>query len=329
MKRREFIVGLGGAAAAWPMVGRAQQLDRVRRIGILTNLPETDPEGRVRIQAFRDGLKQLGWIEGQNIGIEIRSYAANPERARAYAAELVAIKPDVILAAPSSALAALQRETRDIPVVFAQVGDPVANGFVDSLAHPGGNITGFATTEFTLGAKWVELLKQIAPSISRACVFYDPANPSAVGYLPSLEGAARRFDIRISTTAVHNADEIQRTIEDFASEPEGALIPIASALVTLRRDLVISLATRFRLPTVHAYRTYPASGGLASYGVDNIDTYRRAASYADRLLKGEKPSDLPVQLPTKFELVINLRTAKALGLTVPHTLLARADEVIE
>jgi putative tryptophan/tyrosine transport system substrate-binding protein len=330
MRRREFIAALGGAAAtSWPLAARAQQGERVRRIGVLTNLPETDPEGQARMQVFRDALGRLGWTEGRNIKMEYRSYAGDPERARFHAVELTAMKLDIIFAAPSSALAALQREARNVPIVFAQVGDPVGSGFVDSLARPGGNITGFATTEFAIAAKWIELLKQIAPSVTRVVVFYDALNPTSAGYLPSIEAGARRFDVRVSTTTVRDIGEIERTIEAFSREPYGGLIPLASPLIVVHRDLIISLANRHRLPSVFAFRSYPASGGLASYGVDNIDTYRRAAEYVDRILKGEKPADLPVQLPTKFELVINLKTAKALGLTIPMSLLGRADEVIE
>jgi putative ABC transport system substrate-binding protein len=326
MRRREFIIVLAGAAS-WPLAARAQE--RLRRIGMLVNLDESDPEGHTRIGTFREALGKLGWTEGLNIQIEFRSYAGSSERARSYATELAAMNPDVIFAAPSSALAALQRETRDVPIVFAQVGDPVSSGFVDSLARPGGNITGFATTEFAIGTKWIELLKQIAPSVTRVLVFYDPLNPTAAGYLPPIEAGARRFDVRVSTSPVRDTGEIERTIEAFAREPGGGVIPLASPLVMVQRDLIISLTKSYSLPSVFAFRAFPTSGGLASYGADNIDTYRRAAGYVDRILRGEKAADLPVQLPTKFELVINLKTAKALGLIIPPTVLARADEVIE
>jgi putative ABC transport system substrate-binding protein len=294
MKRRDVFAVLSGAAV-WPLAARAQQ-KRIRRIAMLMNLDESDPEGHARIGAFREALGNLGWTEGRDMQIEYRSYAGNPERARSYARELAAMKPDVIFAAPSSALAALQRETRDVPIVFAQVGDPVGSGFVDSLPRPGGNITGFATTEFTIGTKWIELLKQIAPSVTRVLAFYDPLNPTAAGYFPSIEAGARRFDVRVSTSPVRDTGEIERSFETFAREPGGGVIPLASPLVLVHRDLIISLAKRNRLPSVFAFRAYPASGGLASYGVDNIDTYRRAAGYVDRILKGEKAADLPVQV---------------------------------
>jgi putative tryptophan/tyrosine transport system substrate-binding protein len=327
--RRELLAALGSAAAAWPLAARAQQPEQVRRIGVLMNLSESDPEGRARITAFQEALGKLGWTEGRNMQIEYRWTAGDRDRTRAYAAELVGRKPDVIFAAPSSSVSALQRETRTLPIVFAQVADAVAEGFAASLAHPGGNITGFSNFEFAIGAKWLELLKQIAPSVARVAVIYDPANPAATGFLPIIEAGARSFAVEVSTFALREASAIERAIEVFAREPNGSLIPLPSPLMATQRELIISLANRHRLPNVYAYRYYPASGGLASYGTDNIDLYRRAASYVDRILKGEKPADLPVQQATKFELVINLKTAKALGLEVPPTLLARADEVIE
>jgi putative ABC transport system substrate-binding protein len=327
--RREFIRLLGGAAAAWPLAARAQQGAHMRRIGVLMNLGESDPEGQARIAAFREGLGKLGWTEGRELQIEYRWFAGDPDRARAYAAELVKIKPDVIFAGTTPSLAALQPETRSVPIVFAQIGDPVGAGFVASLARPGGNITGFANFEYAIGAKWLELLKQIAPQVTRVAIIYDPTNSEAKDYLPVIETAARSFGVQVSISVVRNAAEIERAIEEFAREPNGGLIPLPSPLMAVRRDLIISLAKRHRLPNVYAYRYYPISGGLASYGIDNIDLYRRAASYVDRILKGEKPGDLPVQQPTKFELVINLKTAKALGLDPPISLLARTDEVIE
>jgi putative tryptophan/tyrosine transport system substrate-binding protein len=332
MNRREFITLLGGAAAApsllWPLASRAQQAG-MRRIGVIINVAETDPEGQARLAALREGLEKLGWTEGHNIQIEYRRTAGDPERAKAYAAELVALNPDVIFAAPTAVVAAMQRETRTVPIVFAQIADPVGAGFVASLARPGGNMTGFALFEFTIGAKWLELLKQIAPSVVRAAVIYDMANPESFGFLPMIEAAARSFGVQIFPAAVRDTAEIERTIDTFAREPNGGLIPLPSPLILLQRELIISLATRHRLPSVYAFRYYPSNGGLASYGVDNIDLYRRAASYVDRILKGEKPGDLPVQQPTKFQLVINLKTAKALGLEIPTDVLARADEVIE
>jgi putative ABC transport system substrate-binding protein len=255
--------------------------------------------------------------------------ADDPVRQRAHAAELVAAKPDVIVASPSSVLAAVQRETRTIPVVFAQITDPVGGGFVASLAHPGGNITGFAAFEFAIGAKWLELLKQMAPSVTRVAVIYDPVTPNAAGFLPMIEAAGRSLGVDVFTYSVHNTAEIERVIDAFAAEPNGGLIPLASALIGNKRDFILSLTQRHRLPNVYGFRYYPANGGLASYGVDNIDLWKRAASYVDRILKGEKPADLPIQLAIKYQLVINAQTARMLGLTLPPTLLAIADEVIE
>ena len=329
LQRREFITLLGGAVVAWPFAVRAQQTEGVRRIGVLSGFAENDPEMKARLAALRQGLEGLGWSEGRNIKIDYRWGAGDPGRQRAYAAELVASKPDVIFATPSSVLAAVQRETRTIPVVFAQIPDPVGAGFVASLAHPGGNITGFALFEFAIGAKWLELLKQIAPSVTRAAVICDPVTPSAIGFLPMIEAAGRSSGVDVFTYSVHDTAEIERVINAFAAEPNGGLIPVASALIANKRDFIISLAHRHRLPNVSAFRYYPANGGLASYGVDNIDLYKRAAGYIDRVLKGEKPADLPVQLANKYELVINLKTANALGLEIPISVLARTDEVVE
>jgi putative ABC transport system substrate-binding protein len=293
------------------------------------NLAERDPEGQARIAAFREGLGKLGWTEGREIQIEYRWFAGDPERAQAYAADLVKLKPEAIFAGTAPALAPLLRETRSVPIVFAQVADPVGGGFVTSLARPGGNITGFAQFEYAIGAKWLELLKQIAPQVARAAIIYDPTNPEASEYLPPIETAARSFGVQISISAVRSVDEIERAIEQFAREPNGGLIPLPSPLIAVHRDLIISLAMSHRLPNVYAYRYYPIGGGLASYGIEIVELYRRAASYVDRILRGEKPGDLPVQQATRFELVINLKTAKALGLDPPITLLARTDEVIE
>jgi putative ABC transport system substrate-binding protein len=328
VKRREFITLLGGAAA-WPLAARAQQRERVRRVGVLVNLAEGDSEGQARVAAFREALGKLGWTEGRELQIDYRWFAGDPDRARAYAAELVKLKPDVIFAASSSSLAALQRETRSVPIVFAQVADPVAAGFVASMARPGGNITGFAQFEYAIGAKWLELLKQIAPQVIRVVIIYDPTNPETKEYLPVIEAAGRSFGVQSSISAVRDIAEIERVIEEFAREPNGGLIPLPSPLMAVHRDLIISLARRHRLPNVFALRYYPMAGGLASYGTDNIELYRRAASYVDRVLKGEKPGDLPIQQASKFELVINLKTARELGLDPPISLLARTDEVIE
>jgi ABC-type uncharacterized transport system substrate-binding protein len=329
MRRREFITLLGGAAAVWPLAARAQQPEGRRRIGVLMNLAERDPEGQARTGALREGLAKLGWTEGRELQIEYRWFAGDPDRARAYAAELVKLKPEVIFAGATPSVAVLQRETRSVPIVFAQVADPVGAGFVASLARPGGNITGFASFEYAIAAKWLELLNQIAPQVTRVAVIYDLTNPETKEYLPVIEAAARSFGVQLSISVVRNAAEIERAIEEFTREPNGGLIPLPTPLMAVHRDLIISLAARHRLPNVYAWRYYPMAGGLASYGIDNIELYRRAASYVDRILKGEKPGDLPVQQATKFELVINLKTAKALGLDPPISLLARTDEVIE
>jgi ABC-type uncharacterized transport system substrate-binding protein len=328
VQRREFITLLGGAAT-WPLAARAQQPEGRRRIGVLMNLAERDPEGQARTGALREGLAKLGWTEGRELQIEYRWFAGDPDRARAYAAELVKLKPEVIFAGATPSVAVLQRETRSVPIVFAQVADPVGAGFVASLARPGGNITGFASFEYAIAAKWLELLKQIAPQVTRVAVIYDLTNPETKEYLPVIEAAARSFGVQVSISVVRNAAEIERAIEEFTREPNGGLIPLPTPLMAVHRDLIISLAARHRLPNVYAWRYYAMAGGLASYGIDNIELYRRAASYVDRILKGEKPGDLPVQQATKFELVINLKTAKALGLDPPISLLARTDEVIE
>jgi putative tryptophan/tyrosine transport system substrate-binding protein len=328
MRRREFIAAFGGAVAM-PFAAPAQQGERVRRIAVLMNLAQSDPEGQARLAALRDGLTKLGWTEGDNIQMEIRWAAGDSNAARTYAAELVALKPELIFAAATFSAAALQRETRTLPIVVAQSADPVAEGLVASLARPGGNITAFANFELSIGAKWVELLKQIAPTIVRVAALYDPGNPGATGFLPMIEAAARSLALEVSTFAVRDGGAVERTIKAFAQQPNGGLILVPSPITVTERDLIISLALRHRLPNVAAYRYYTANGGLAAYGTDNIDLYRRAASYVDRILKGEKAAELPVQQATKFELSINLKTARALGLEIPVSLLARTDEVIE
>jgi putative ABC transport system substrate-binding protein len=326
--RREFIAGLGGAAA-WPVVARAQQGDRVRRIGMFMNLAEDDPETLRRIAAFVQGLRELGWTDGRNVQIDFRSGLADTDRYRRYAAELVALAPDVLLATGTSTLGPLQQVTRTLPIVFVQATDPVGGGYVASLARPGGNVTGFAQFEYGLSGKWPELLKHIVPSITRVAVLRDPAQGSGTTQFAVVQALALSLRMEVTPVDVRDVGEIERAVTAFARGSNGGLIVTTSVLAQAHRDLIITLAARDRLPAVYPYRFFIASGGLISYGPDTIDPYRRAAGYVDRILKGEKPADLPVQTPTKYELVINLKTAKALGLTIPETLLATADEVIQ
>jgi putative ABC transport system substrate-binding protein len=328
MKRREFLALLGSTAVVWPLTARAQQQDLMRRIGVLMTLADTDSEGQLRVSAFRQELQKLGWIEGRNIQFEYRWAAGDAQRLRAYAQELVGIAPAVMLAGNNTALKALQEVTRTVPIVFAQVADPVGSGHVASLARPGGNITGFALYEPAIAVKWLELLKEIAPSIARVAIIYDPSDFNSK-HVQEIEAVVGSFAVQLSPIIIRNVVDIEHAINGFATKPLGALIILPGPMAVVHRDLIIGLAVRHALPNIYAYRYYPAAGGLASYGVDNVESYRRAASYVDRILKGEKPADLPVQLPTSFQLVINLKSAKALGLAIPPTLLARADEVIE
>jgi putative tryptophan/tyrosine transport system substrate-binding protein len=328
VKRREFITLLGGAAV-WPLAARAQQGERVRRIGVLLNLAENDPEGKARLGAFLQGLQQLGWTNGRNVQIEYRWSAGDPDRTRGYAAELAAFAPDVILATGSAALGQLLQATRTVPIVFTQTADPVGGGFVDSLARPGGNATGFLAFEYGLSGKWLELLKQIAPGVTRAAVLRDAAIAAGTGQFGAIQSVAPSFGVELSPVNVRDAGEIERVVTAFARSSNGGLIVTGSPLAVVHRDLIITLAAQHKLPAVYPYRFFVTGGGLISYGPDLLDQFRRAAGYVGRILKGEKPADLPVQAPTKYETVLNLKTAKALGLTVPDTLLARADEVIE
>jgi putative ABC transport system substrate-binding protein len=327
--RREFISLLGGAAAVWPLAARAQQREAMRQIGALFSSVETDPEGQARAAALRQGLQKLGWTEGLNVRIEYRWAGGSVDRMRPLAEELVRLNPEVLFAAATGSLVAFQRATRTIPIVFAQVTDPVGAGFVASLARPGGNITGVTQHEFAIALKWLELLKQLAPQVSRVGVLYDPANPATAGYLHELEAAPPSFGFALSTFSVRDEADITRAINGFAAEPSGGLMLLPGPVGPVHRELIIALAARHRLPAVYPFRYHVVSGGLASYGVDNIDLYRQAARHVDRILKGEKPAELPVENATKFQLVINLKTAKALGLDPPITLLARTDEVIE
>ena len=328
MNRRAFITLLGGAAAAWPLAARAQQADRMRRIGVLMIQAADDPEGQARLAAFRQGLEQLGWSEGQNLRIDARWATAN-EDIRKHATELAALAPDLILATATAAVTPLQQATRAIPIVFVSVVDPVGAGFVASLARPGGNATGFTIFEYGISGKWLELLKEMVPGMTRVAVLRDPGTASGIGQYAAIQSVAPGLRVELTPVDVRDAAEIERDVAAFARTATGGLIVTGSPAAGAHRELIFALAARHKLPAIYAFRFFVTAGGLISYGPDTVDPYRRAASYVDRILKGEKPGDLPVQAPTKYELVINLKTANALGLTVPPTLLARADEVIE
>jgi putative ABC transport system substrate-binding protein len=323
-----FITLLGGATA-WPLAARAQQSERIRHIGVLMNLPAEDAEGQARVAAFVAGLRESGWTDGRNLRVDTRWGGGDAERIRRDAAELVALAPDVIFATSGTVLPAFVQATRTVPIVFVQTADPVGSGFVDSLAWPGGNVTGFLSFEFGISGKWLELLKEAAPRVTRAVVLRDSAIPAGMGQCGALQSAAPSLGVELRPVGVRDAGEIERVVTDFASSANGGLIVTASQLATVHRGLIVSLAARYRLPAVYSDRYFVNAGGLISYGPNRVEPYWYAASYVDRILKGEKPADLPVQAPTKYELVINLKTAKALGLDVSPTLLARADEVIE
>ena len=330
MRRRDFITLLGGAAAAWPLAVHAQQpRERMRRIGVLMHLAADDPEGQSRVAAFLQGLQEAGWAVGRNVNIDVRWAAGEADRFRRYAMEIVALAPDVILTSASPSIRAMQQATRTVPIVFVLVPDAVGTGIVDSLSRPGGNTTGFTSTELGMPVKWLELLKEIAPKMTRAAVLRDVADATAIGQFGAVKGAAPSFGVEISPIGVANAEEIERGITAFAREPNGGLIVLPVPTTVIHRTLIIELAARHRLPAVYNSRYWIAEGGLVSYGPDVLDQYRRTAGYVDRILRGTKPADLPVQAPTKYELVINLKTAKALGLQIPDKLLALADEVIE
>jgi len=328
MRRRQFITLLGGTAAAFPFAVRAQQPDRIRRIGILSATAADDQDTKGRLTAFQQRLQELGWTDGHNVRIDYRFAAANPENYSKYAAELVALAPDVILA-PGGSLAPMLQATRTVPIVFALGADPVGSGFVESLSRPGGNATGFLLFEYDLSAKWLELLKEIMPGATRAAILRDPASIAGIGQFAVIQSVARSVGVEVSPLNLRGAEEIERAVTAFARSSNSGLIVVASALATVQRNLIIELAARYRLPAVYFSREFVASGGLISYGADFVDQYRRAAGYIDRILKGEKPADMPVQAPTKYELAVNLKTARALGLAIPPAVLARADEVIE
>jgi putative ABC transport system substrate-binding protein len=328
MRRRDFIKVVGGVAVTWPAAARAQQGERKRRIGVLIGVAD-DVEGQARLAAFRKGMLDSGWSEGHDLQMDVRFTAGNADQARIYAAELIKSAPDVILANTSTVVAALKERTTTIPIVFAQVVDPVNSGFVDSLAHPGGNITGFVSLDFGIGAKWLEILKQIAPRVTRVGVLRDATIPGGTGIMGAIQAATSSFKVELKALDVRDAVTIERGLSTFAREPNGGLIVPSSPAASIHHELIVRLAARFRIPAIYPYRFFVKSGGLLSYGIDNLDLWQKAASYVDRILKGANPAELPVQEPSKFELVINLKTAKTIGITVPDKLLATADEVIE
>jgi putative tryptophan/tyrosine transport system substrate-binding protein len=328
MRRREFITILG-SAAAWPLATHAQQADQMRRIGIMTGVVGEESDFKARIAAFSQELQRLGWIEGRNLRIDFRAAAGNVADARKYATELVALAPDVILAAGGSTIAPLLEATHTIPIVFTLSVDPVGAGFVDSLQRPGGNATGFMVFEYSLSGKWLELLKQIAPDVTRAAVLRDPTSPTGTGQFAVIQAVAPSLGVDVSVVNVRDANEIERGVAAFARSANGGLVVTASPFTLIHSDLIVTLAARHKLPAIYWDRVFVPGGGLFSYGVDVIEEHRKAAGYVDRVLRGEKPADLPVQAPTRYDLVVNLKTAKTLGITVPQSILARADEVIE
>jgi putative ABC transport system substrate-binding protein len=330
LRRRDFIkVIVAGLASAWPLLARAQQGERVRHIGVLISLAADDKEGQERLAAFLQGLQELGWIDGRNVRVDTRWGAGDAERVRKYIAELVAMTPDVILASGGSLVAPLLQATHTVPIVFTQTPDPVGAGFVENLARPGGNATGFTLFEYGMGGKWLELLKQIAPGVTRVAVMRDPATPQGIGQFSAVHSLAPSLGIDVSPLNALEPGEIERAIRAIAQTPNSGLIVTGSNFAIIHRELIIKLANQYKLPAIYPLRLFAAAGGLICYGAEPIEPHKRAAGYVDRILKGEKPADLPVQAPTKYELVINLKTAKALDLTIPQSLLARADEVIE
>jgi len=327
--RRRVLLGALGGVAAWPFAARAQQPDQVRHIGLLISQAADDPEGQARMAAFQQGLQQLGWTEGRNLRVDTRWGGGGVDRIRKDAAELVALAPDVILASGGQVVAPLLEATRTVPIVFTQTPDPVGAGFVASLARPGGNVTGFTIFEFGMSGKWLELLKQVAPGVTRAAVLLDPSNPAGTGQWGAIQAVAPSFGVELKPVDVRTVGGIEHAVTEFARGTNGGLIVTSNGFAILHRDPILALAARHRLPAVYPFHFYAKSGGLSSYGPDSIEPHRLAAAYVDRILKGAKPADLPVQAPTKYVLAINLKTARALDLTVPTALLARADEVIE
>jgi putative ABC transport system substrate-binding protein len=329
IERRQFITLLGGAAATWPLAARAQRPEGMRRIGVLMNRVADDVDGQARLAAFQQNMQQLGWSVDRNLHMDTRYGGNDVDRERRYAEELVALAPDIMLASGTVSVAALQHATRAVPIVFAAVSDPVGSGVVNSLARPGGNVTGFMNFEYNLSGKWLELLKQIAPRVTRAAVLRNPAIPAGIGQFSAIQAVAPAVGVEVTPIGVQDPEEIERALAAFARSADTGLIVTASALASVHLDRIVALASRLKLPAVYPYRSLVARGALVSYGPDVLDQFRRAAGYVDRILKGEKPADLPVQAPTKYELLINLKTARALGLEMPPMLLARADEVIE
>jgi ABC-type uncharacterized transport system substrate-binding protein len=330
MKRREFVTLLGGATIVWPLAAGAQHTERMRRIGLLMGSTESDPESKSRIAALLERLQQLGWTEGRNLRIDYRWTAAQADRNAVFAKELVELHPDLVMTHATPLVAALRRETRALPIIFVLISDPVGNGFVESLARPGGNVTGFTNFEFSMGSKWLSELKEIAPAVTRVALIFNPQTaPYAHNFIRPMEVAASTLAVELTTTGVRDPVEMERAISSFAAPQNSGLVVLPDIFTTAHRQLIVELAARHRLPAAYAYRYFIASGGLISYGVDSLDVFRRVASYIDRILKGGSPAELPIQAPTKLEFVINLKTAKALGLEVPPMLLARADEVIE
>jgi putative tryptophan/tyrosine transport system substrate-binding protein len=328
VRRRDFIKVIG-VSVAWPLAASAQQPGRMRRIGVLLPATADNPDFQARVGAFLQGLQQAGWSIGQNVRVDTRWATSNAAEIRRHAAELVALAPDVILAHGTSTAGPLLQATRTVPIVFPTIADPVASGFVESLARPGGNATGFMNFEFSIGGKWLELLKQIAPDVTRAAVIRDPANPAGIAQFGVIQAMAPSLKVEVTLINMRDIGEIERSVAAFARPPKGGLIVVAAGAAYVHRELIITLAARHKLPAVYFERSFVVAGGLVSYGPNYIELYRQAAGYVDRILKGEKPADLPVQAPTRYETVINLKTAKGLGLTVPQALLARADEVIE
>ena len=329
MRRREFITLLGGVAVVWPLAARAQQPERMRRIGVLSAFADDDPDMQAWLPAFRQGLERVGWSEGRNVRIDTRFARANVDQHQALAKELVALQPDVIVAQTTPVVTALQRESRALPIVFVYVSDPVGSGLVASLARPGGNLTGLLLYEASIVGKWLAMLREIAPRIARAALVADPKTPIYDYFLRAAEAIAPSLAIELVPSPVETAADIERAIESFARAPNGGLFLPPNATTVLHRDLIIALAARHRLPAVYAFRQFVAAGGLVSYGIDQVDVWRQAALYVDRVLRGANPADLPVQAPTRYETAVNLKTAKALGLTVPPGVLVAADEVIE